>query len=259
VVQLRDSSVVLRGSAFDLRGSATTTETDPDAAGRTVGTDTPVQAAGTLMQLNGTTTVSADHALRVDTALLEATAPLFNLTPGSSFTAANDFINLVQKAKLTANIPADALVKLNGATLTIINGGLVNVAGGSFAKLTGNLVTLANGSTMTLGNGPLVMVSGNSSFVLSGALVNFVGSANTLNVTNSLTPTGFLNGVPVFSALGGTNGFTITNTAPFTGLNTNGNVIKINGAVLPSNAPSGSVTGSLLAITSGAASKIKVH
>src|SRR5207249_892251 len=44
VVQLTDSSLVATGSVFDLRGSATTTETDPDAASLPVGTDTPVQA-----------------------------------------------------------------------------------------------------------------------------------------------------------------------------------------------------------------------
>jgi hypothetical protein len=61
-------------------------------------------------------------------------------------------------------------------------------------------------------------------------------------------PTGFISGVPVFSSLGGTTGFSLTSSAPLVGLNTLG-TITINGALLPNNATATSgITGSLIAI-----------
>jgi len=69
---------------------------------------------------------------------------------------------------------------------------------------------------------------------------------NLINVANNLAPTGYLNGVSVFSSLGGTTGFTITQPAPLLGLNSLG-TIRINGTPLPSNATTG-MTGSLMAI-----------
>jgi hypothetical protein len=82
---------------------------------------------------------------------------------------------------------------------------------------------------------------------VSGALVRFNGTGgNVINVSNNLVPTGFLNGVPVFSSLGGTTGFSITNPTPLVGLNTLG-TIRINNTALPN----AGVTGSLIAIQAG--------
>jgi len=92
----------------------------------------------------------------------------------------------------------------------------------------------------------LLNVSGGSFTSITGALVRFNGTGgNALSVTNSLTPTGFLNGVPVFSSLGGTKGFTVTNLTPLVGLSTLG-TLTINGTPLLPGAKTAS--GSLIAI-----------
>jgi FecR protein len=255
----------VNGAMFDLGGFTTTTvDSDPDAPATVLlGTDQPLRHGGTLYQGTGGASMTTTNVLKLDTALMAAMAPLVSLAgAGTSLTSASDAFALTQQAKLTASIPADALVKVNtGATFTVTNGSLVNVAGGSFASLNvGALVSLSGGSTLSLLNGFLATVSGNGSFSLTGALVSFTGSNNTLVVNNALAPTGFINGVPVYSSLGGIAGFNITRTNAnlFTGLNTNNNVIQINGVPLSTNATT--ATGSLLAITGVAAgSKIKVQ
>jgi hypothetical protein len=254
----------VHGAMFDLGGFTTTpTDIDLDAPATVLlGTDQPLRHSGTLYEGTGGATMTTTNVVKLDTALMAAMAPLVSLAgAGTALTSASDAFALTQRAKLTANIPTDALVKVNtGATFTVTNGSLVNVAGGSFASLNvAALVSLSGGSTMSFLNGLLATVSGNGSFALTGALVAFSGSNNTLVVNNSYVPTGFINGVPVYSALGGTTGFNITRTNGnlFTGLGSNNNVIKINDVALPVNATS--ATGSLLAITGGPTSKIKVQ
>jgi hypothetical protein len=190
-------------SVFNLTGANTTTETDADALGLTVGTDRPIHAgsratpaplADALLSTSSGATIGAatdsQQIVKLDTALLEASAPLLRLSAGgpNALKVANDAINLAQNAKLVANVPGDALVKLNNSALTIANGSLVNVANGSFMKITGSLLSLDNGSSLTLGNGALVTVSGTSVFTLTGGSLALFGSNGTNTLSIAATP-----------------------------------------------------------------------
>jgi hypothetical protein len=246
------------GTLFDLRGTATAADPDPDPVtgtptGLDLGTERPLTpGSGAILEANGTAIDvrgPAGSAFKVDTALLEATAPLINLRGGASLTTSGNTVDLSLRAKVTSL--GDALVKLDASALTTA-GHLVDVAGGSRLGVAGDLVRLANGSTLNVG-GMLLNVTGGSIVSITGALVGFSGSNNTLNLTNALVPTGVIAGIPVFSSLGGTTGF--TSTTALTGLNASGNTIRINGTVIPSGLTSTSgITGSVAAIQGGGGS-----
>ncbi|PYN94311.1 MAG: hypothetical protein DMD89_21940 [Candidatus Rokuibacteriota bacterium] len=173
---------------FDLAGIATTTaDPDPDAPTPTLlGTDRPLRHGGALFE-GTSTSLSTTQVVKLDTALLEATAPILKLLT-STVTSSTDALNLSQKAKLTATlVPGDALVKLNASTLNINSGSLVNVAGGSFMSVRGNLVSLDNNSTLNILAGSLFSVSNGSVFRLTGGSLGVFGSTgtNTINITNT--------------------------------------------------------------------------
>jgi hypothetical protein len=188
-----DPLVILEGGSMDvglelvrLRGSATAVDAE---TGLTLGTDRPLQPSGVVFETVGAT-VSAQKAFTIDTALLEASAPLLNLrpsNPGSNFTTSADAIDLSLRAKVTSLGP---LVRLDASTMNVNNGALARVAGGSFLKVTGDLLDLRNGSTLNLLNGPIMNVGGGSVASISGALVAFTGVGNTINITNHFCPGG---------------------------------------------------------------------
>ena len=243
---------VTNGGSVSVGGTALVTVTGVNTAvdgesGLTLGTDRPLQISGAVLAADSGATLSGARALHLDTVLLDASAPLLNLTSGATVTTTQDAINLVQKVNL--NGTAAALVKLDASTL-IINGSLFNVAGGSKLKTAGDLLQMGSNATLNITNGTLLLVAGNSYVSLTGNLVNFTGRNSTINISNSLAPTGYLNGIPVFSSLGGTAGFTVTRATPLANLNTSGNKIVINGAQLPTGATSG-MTGSLIRIGPG--------
>jgi len=109
--------------------------------------------------------------LRVDAALLEASAPIVALLRGSQLTSASDAIAVSGQSRLTSH--GTSLVALDASRLVVSRGALVNVTGGSGLTVTGNLLTLSNGSTLSLLNGPLLSVSGGSFASIGGALVAF--------------------------------------------------------------------------------------
>jgi hypothetical protein len=244
-------------------GRATQTTVDSDS-GLTVGTDRVIQGPlqpdttmplpVSLLETTGAT-VTGQKVVKIDHALLEATAPLLSLRPNgttqSVLTSATDAIDLSIAARITSL--GSSLVRLDNSILNVTNGSLVNV---NASKLTvgGDLVSLLNGATLNIFNGPLLSVSGNGFASITGGLVSFGGTpGNALNVTNALAPTGFVAGIPVFSSLGGTTGVTITSSTPLVGLNTLG-TIKINGTLLPA---SSGITGSLIAIQ-GTGGQVKI-
>jgi hypothetical protein len=104
-------------------------------------------------------------------------------------------------------------------------------------------------------NGLLLFVSGGSFAQITGALVSFTGTGNVININNSLSVTGVVNGIPVFSSLGapGLSSFTITGT-PLSGLGTAG-TIKVNG--VPCGASCAGAAHPLIAIQ-GTGGKIKI-
>jgi len=196
--------IATAGSVFHLVGKAT--GHDP-VSGLTLGTEEPIQHSGGFLDLNSATVTTA-RAVRVDTALLQASAPLLNLfgARGAQLTTSGNAIDLTSKAKVTNTA---AFVAMDQSRLTVNNTALVNVAGASFLRGGGNLVNLANGSTLTINNGVVLFVGGGSIVNISGALIAFSGApGNTVNISNSL-PYTYIGGIPV--AL--TNGALASNVA----------------------------------------------
>ena len=100
---------------FDLSGITTGIDAE---TGLTLGTGRPLQTGGPLFETSNAT-VNAHQGVRVDTALLEATAPLLVLTNGSKLTTAADTVQLSYQAKVTS---LGSIVKLDRSALTVANG-----------------------------------------------------------------------------------------------------------------------------------------
>jgi hypothetical protein len=132
--------------------------------------------------------------------LLRASAPLLGLTNGTVTTqqslvalSGSDNVQLSQVAALTAS------------SLTVANHA-VSLSGRSRLTVTGDLFRVANGSALAVTNGALLSLSGNSSLTVAGALIRFIGSGNSLSITNNLCGNGgcsLIGGLPVFLTGGG--------------------------------------------------------
>ena len=222
---------------FDLSG--VTTAADPET-GLTLGTDRPLQHAGPLLETSNAT-VSAHRAVRVDSALLEATAPLLALTNGSKLTTTADTVQLSYQAKVTS---LGSLVKLDRSSLVVASGAALNMGGGSVLRLTGDLFSLTNGSTLSVLNGPLLSLSGGSILNVNGALISFGGSGgNLVSVTNSFCPCTTIGGIPV-SLTGGA----LAGNVSIPGAIKNGNLGTVN---LAPNAALIRVDGAATKVTIG--------
>ncbi len=198
---------------FDLVGVNTARDAQ---TGLTLGTDRPLQIAGPLLATSGAT-VNAYQAVRIDTALLEASAPLLSLRNGSHLTSTTDAVQLLYQAKVTS---LGSLVKLDRSTLTITNGAALTVAGGSLLRVTGDLFSLTNGSTLQVLSGPLVSLSRGSILSVNGSLIGFGGTGgNVVSVANSLCPCATIGGIPV-SLTGGA----LASNVSITGAIKNGNL-----------------------------------
>ena len=234
------------GNLFDLAGRAGATQVDE--TGLVVGTDRPIQPgveAPVFQADNGAVVNVRGSAYKVDTALLEATAPLLQLMGASSMTTGDSAVNLVGRAKVSIPNDAVSMVTLRSSVLNVATGHLVNVGGGSVLNIAGSLVALADASTLNIFNGLLLNVSGNSTASIGRSLVSFSGTGNVLNVNNSIAPTAIINGIPV---AGPVDSFRIgANAIGGTGSGT----IKINGVQLTPTTALSSLTGSLIAIQSG--------
>ncbi len=228
------------------RSTATTTETvDLTAFGLgspalTLGTDTPLQHGGPLLETSGAT-VSGQKFVQIDTALLQASAPLLSLKAGSNFTTTVDALDLSFQAKVTSLGP---VIKLDASTLTVTSGALINLAGGSFLKVTGDLLQLSNGSTLNingLSNGFLITAAGGSVLNVSGALATFSGTGgNSIVVKNNVAPTKTLSvgGVsfPILLTSGATSSQVSISGTPIKGsssgsitFSNSGSLIKVDG------------------------------
>lgn len=176
---------------FDVWAYNTATDAE---TGLTLGTDRPLRHGGTFLETSGAT-VTTETVLKLDTALLEATAPLLHLRAASQLTTATNAVDLSLKAKVTS---LGSLVRLDASTLTVSNGAAINLARGSVLSVTGDLIQLRNGSTLNLLNGSVLNVSAGSILNVSGALLAFSGSGgNTVKITNSLCPCTSIGGIPV--------------------------------------------------------------
>jgi len=226
---------------FDFWG----TETAVDAeTGVPVGTGTTVKHPGPLLEASGGATVETQKVLKLDTALLEATAPIIRLVGSSgaqtSLTSASAPLDLIQ-SKVTSLGP---IMALDNSVLSVTNGPLIRLTQGSSMDLTGDLLSLASGSKIKVVNGPLVSVAGAGSVLnVSGALVNFGGTGGSqIIVNNNIAPTAVL-------TQAGVNGIGVSATG--------GGSISI-GPNPVKNPTLGtiSVTGSLIQATNGGAVKI---
>jgi hypothetical protein len=241
------------GNLFELIGRAGATRIDPET-GLTIGTDQPIQlgAEASFVEADNAARVIVNgSAFKVDTALLEATAPLLNLRSGTVMSTTGHVVDLVGQAKVAIPNDAVAMVSLNASSLTVANGHLVNVARGSVLDVAGHLVGLANGSTMNILNGLVLNVSGGSSASIGRSLVSFSGTGNVLNVNNTIRPTAIIGGIPV---AGPADSFRIGGNA-LAGLGAAG-TININGVALTPTTPLSSLTGSLIAVQNGGTVRI---
>jgi hypothetical protein len=215
---------------FDLYGTGAAV--DPES-GLTLGTHRPLQHGGSLLEASSAT-INATQAVRVDNALLEASAPLLSLKNGSKLTTAADTVQLSYQAKVTS---LGSVVALDRSALTVARGAVLNLAGGSVLRVTGNLFSLTNGSSLSLLSGPLVSLSGGSFLNVTGALIGFGGTGgNLVSVTNSFCPCTSIGGIPV-SLTGGAlaSNVSITGAIKNGGLGTvnvspNAAVIRVDGA-----------------------------
>jgi hypothetical protein len=193
-----------------------TSELTSTTSNLTLGTDQPLQRTGSgpvLQVTNASVNGAGGSGFFLDTALVNATAPLLHLKTAGSLTTAGDGINLNAQAKLTAIGP---LVRIDGGTLTIGSGSGVTVAGGSFLNVTGDLVTM-NGGILNVLNGAVLKASGGSVVRIGGGLINFLNTAATVNLTNNLcAPSGCtnINGVHFFFTNAG-NSSNVSVTNPF--------------------------------------------
>lgn len=176
---------------FDIAGVSTATDTQ---TGLILGTDRPLQISGPLLETSQAT-VTAHQAVRIDTALLEASAPLLALTNGSVLTTVADTVQLSYQAKVTS---LGSVMTLDRSLLTVARGAALNLAGGSVLRVSGNLFSLMNGSSLNLLSGPLVSLSGGSILNVTGALIGFGGTGgNLVSVANSFCPCTTIGGIPV--------------------------------------------------------------
>ena len=226
---------------FDLAGSGTGLDAD---TGLMLATTTALKTGGSLFESDGAT-VKTNQVVRLDQALLEASAPLLHLKNGSQLTSATDAIALGGQSRLTSS--AASLVALNASRMLVSTGSLVNVSGGSVLNVAGNLVSLSNGSALSLFNGSVLSVGGGSLANIGGSLLSFGGSGgNLLSVSNNFCggSCAMIGGIPVALL----NGATAANVSIGSGAIQNANLgsVKLG------------TPGTALITVSGAASKVTI-
>jgi hypothetical protein len=135
---------------------------------------------------------SGTNALRLDTALYEATAPILELigsaTKETTLTTQGTTLDIF-KSKVVSNGP---LVALDKGLINVHNGPLIHVTGGSNVDVKADLLKLFNGSKIQVfNNHPLIKVDGITStgkvgmIEVAGALVQFGGSGNNIIILNN--------------------------------------------------------------------------
>ena len=140
--------------------------------------------ASALVDLVGSSATTAGSLLAVSGGavvdLVSASAPLLSLTRSAALTTERSLVDLSNAA-----VKLGQMTALSASALTIKGHG-VSLGGTATMTVAGDLFRLANGSTLTLTNGALLSLSGSSSLSVTGALVNFIGTGNTLSITNNL-------------------------------------------------------------------------
>ncbi len=164
-----------------------------DGVPLSLGTFAPLVWKGgdhSLFRLEAGATVADQEAFRIDRALFQATAPVFELLAASSLTVApttavdGGLMNLNAQAKVVSLGP---VARLDASTITVANNSAFRVAGGSLLQVLGDFLSLSNGSVLQALNGSVMRVSGGSVVNISGAFAIFGGSGgNQIRVSNTL-------------------------------------------------------------------------
>jgi hypothetical protein len=159
---------------------------------------------------NGANINVAGNAVRLDTALYEATLPVIELigtansgSPDTILTSSNTFADIM-RSRVILERPFASLDK---GLINVTNGALLTLSNGSQMTVADSLLKLLNGSRINVVNGPLVQVAGPGSLLdVAGALVEFGGTGgNQVIVRNNLcSPScSMVKGVNVLTATGG--------------------------------------------------------
>jgi len=165
-------------SMFRLGGIPTAPAADEivDGVPLTLGTFAPIVTAGSLLRLEDGASVSGQKAFFIDTALFEATAPVFDLAGGSNLTVAptaevdGGLMDLNARAKV---VSAGPVVRLDASAITVLNNNAFRVAGGSLLKVVGDFLSLNNNSILDARNGAILSISGGSVVNIGGAFAAF--------------------------------------------------------------------------------------
>jgi len=185
-----DGALTLRADFLRLTGS-----------GRLLGT-----GAAALVDLAGTRAAAAGGVLAVSNSavvdLISASAPLLSMTRSAALATGSNLADISGGA----TVRLGQLAALTGSTLTV-QGHALSLAGSATMTVSGDLFRLAGGSAMTITNGALLSLSGSSILNVAGALVNFIGTGNSLSITNNLCAAGgctMVGNIPVLVTGGAT-------------------------------------------------------
>lgn len=199
---------------------------------------TNIVAASSARSLVGLvdSNVTAVHAVILDHAVLQASAPLIALygtvvgdpaNNRTTMTTNGDFASLANsELNVSGGLPGGALASLNAATLVV----------------RGNFLTLGAGSTLTAST--LAYLTNQSVFQVQGALVNFNGGGtlnltgvcgtSCQNITGTSIPVMLTGGATLsnntFAVAAGYNAFTGTGAAAALSANANRPLLTVNGA-----------------------------
>jgi hypothetical protein len=216
------------GGQFSLVGSLLqdqngTLALSSDVLGLSTGATFVGSGASALVDLVGSSASTAGGLLSVSGGavmdLVKASAPLLSLTRNAALVTGNNLADISGGATVTLA----QLASLSASNL-VVQGHALSLSGGARMTVGGDLFRLADRSTLTIANGALLNLSGGAVLNVGGALVNFIGTGNTLNITNTLCGGGctMVGGLPVLV----TGGATLTLTSnPI--LNLTGNFLNI--------------------------------
>jgi len=207
LLQDRSGRLDLTSDILSLSGAASLAGSGTGALVDLVGSS--VTTGGSLLAMGGSAVLD----------LLSASAPILSLTQSAALTTQRSLVDLsgaaaVRLAQVTA---------LTASRLSIRGHG-VSLGGSASLTVTGDLFRIAGGSTLTVTNGALLSLSGASALNVSGALINFVGTGNTLSISNTLCGNGGCTMIGVLPVLV-TGGGSISLSNPI--LNLTGNTLTI--------------------------------
>jgi hypothetical protein len=170
LVALNGGELISGGHLFLLGG-------DPGTGVSPVAARPPLQTGGSLLEAtHGASITSAGNALRMDSALLAATAPIITLVGSTTKTTAMTTGGATMELFKSAVTSTGSVIALDRGLITVHNGPLINLSHGSTMVVTGDLLSLLNGSKINVLQSPLIQATGSGSLLeVSGALVRFGG------------------------------------------------------------------------------------